>query len=477
MERSSPARCAAAGWRPATRSRVSPGTLRARIRGLQVHGVRVVAAAPGQRVAVNLRDVEPAQVARGTALAAPGTLPSATWLSVRLTSVPDAPALATTQTLRLLLGTVEVGARVRLLDRDRLEPGETAPAQLHCASPVSVPAGEHFIVRLASPAITVGGGVVLDPDTVRARRMSSPVLARLAMLAKGDPSAIVAGEVAASGVAGTGLARLARVAGLSAAHAARLLPGGEASILRGGEVVSVSALEALSRVLPRALSAYPAGVAPATLRSLVPRAGGAVLDEAVARLVSAGVLTREGACVRVSRPDQDRAAAHSAARLAAELAETLRAGGLSPPDLALLAPDLARRRLVQAMVREGLAVRAPDTVQKRDVLFHRDVIEEARRRLATLLSGDGLRVGEVGAALGISRKFSVPFAGIFRQHGLHATDRGTTGAARSWMSVSGVRGPLFGCLHTTSVAGPASSSACRAFRLPDCPRAQSSHKQ
>ena len=387
---------------------VAPGGMLARIRALQVHGARMASAGPGQRVAVNLRGIEPQQLGRGASLAAPGTLRPATWLSVRLTTMPDAPALATTQPVRLLLGTAEVDARLRLLDCDTLQPGQVALAQLRCAPTVSAPAHENFILRLASPAITIGGGVVLDPETVRLRRHSSQALSRLLRLAEADRAGIVAGEVTEAGLAGIGLARLARVAGCSPALAAGLVPMDRAVLLRGGEVVSLPALNALSTVLPRALAAHPAGAAPATLRALVPRAGAAVLDEAVIRLVASGVLARDGAAVRVARPDQDRATAQSASRLAAELAETLRASGLSPPDPAELAPDLARHRLLQALIRQGVIVRAPDLVQKREVLFHRDTIELARHQLSTLLTGDGLLVGEIGAALGISRKFSVP---------------------------------------------------------------------
>jgi selenocysteine-specific elongation factor len=42
-----------------------PSALRVRVRALQVHGAAVRMASPGQRVAVNLRGVEPAQVRRG----------------------------------------------------------------------------------------------------------------------------------------------------------------------------------------------------------------------------------------------------------------------------------------------------------------------------------------------------------------------------------------------------------------------------
>ncbi len=386
---------------------IAPAGAPARIRGLQVHGVRVAAAQPGQRVAVNLR-VEPAQVPRGAALTVPGTLPASSWLSVELRAVADAPALATTQTLHLLFGTEEVAARLRLLDRDVLEPGETALAQLRCAAPVSVPARERFILRSLSPVRTLAGGRVLDPQTRRERRHAPAMLARLGALAAEDPAGIVAGEVLRAGIAGIALSRLARVAGLSSARAAALLPPEEAVLTRSGEVVGRPALDALGQVLPRVLAVHAGGVTPERLQAMLPKAGRAVLDEAVARLVASGTLARDGAAIRVRHAARDRAAAEDAERLAAQLACTLRSAGLTPPDLAEIAPDVTRRRLVDRLVREGVVIRAPDRVQKREVFFHRETVESARHRLMTLLGGEGLLVGEIGAALGISRKFSVP---------------------------------------------------------------------
>ena len=105
---------------------IVPAASPVRVRGLQVHGARVNEASPGQRVAVNLRGIEPAQVPRGTALATPGLLPASAWITVELRAVQEAPALATGARLVLLIGTEEVGARLRLLDRDALEPGESA---------------------------------------------------------------------------------------------------------------------------------------------------------------------------------------------------------------------------------------------------------------------------------------------------------------------------------------------------------------
>ncbi len=387
---------------------IAPAGLPVRIRALQVHGRRVAAARPGWRVAVNLRGIEPSGVARGAALAAPGLLTASLWLSVRVQAVADAPALANAARLRLLFGTQEVGARLRLLDCDTLEPGSAAFAQLHCEAPVSVPARARFVLRTPSPLRTVAGGVVLDPQADRQRRHTAGALGRLAALAGMPPDGVIAVELARAGMAGSTVARLARLSGLGAAQTAAALAGQGAQVAKSGAAIGQDGFAALLTQLPRALAAHPDGMARAGLAGLVPDTPAALLDEAASRLLAAGTLAQEGARLRVPRPDQDARRANDLAVRAARLAVTLRAAGLTPPDPATLAPDLASRRLLDQLVRAGIVVRAPDRVQKREILFHRDAIEQARRTLAPLLGGEGLLVGDIGAALGISRKFSVP---------------------------------------------------------------------
>ncbi len=390
-----------------------PTATAARIRRLQVHGSAVTAAAPGQRVAVNLRGLEPGEVPRGMALAPRGLLHASSWLSAQVRSVADGPALRNGARLRLLVGTAETDARLRLLDRDELAPGETAPAQLRCAVPVAVPAREPFILRIHSPALTVGGGRILDAETIRAPRRNAGVLARLAVLAGAAWPDIVTGEVERAGAAGLALARLARLAGVSPAKAAHLLQPPRFVLTRAGVAVTRAALDGLVERLPSVLAgteaAHPAGLAREQLRALLPDAGAAVLDAAVAQLVGSGVLRQEGGTVRVRRAEQESVRARQEAAGAAVMAELVRRGGLTPPDLAEVAPDPQARRLLNQLLREGSVVRAPDHAQKREIYFHMDAIETARRRLAPLLAGgSGLLVKEAGAALGISRKYSVP---------------------------------------------------------------------
>jgi selenocysteine-specific elongation factor len=71
-------------------------------------------------------------------------------------------------------GAAETTAKVRLLDRDRLEPGESAFIQLVLNDPVALVNGDHFIIR--SPMDTLGGGKIVDSHTKRLRRHREAVI-------------------------------------------------------------------------------------------------------------------------------------------------------------------------------------------------------------------------------------------------------------------------------------------------------------
>jgi selenocysteine-specific elongation factor len=363
-------------------------------------------------VAVNLRGVPSNAVARGLALAPPDLLSPSTWLSVDLRSVAHGPALKTNARLRLLFGAMDVEVRLRLLDRETLEPGARAVAQLQTAAPVSAPARERFILRLPSPALTVAGGVVLDPEARRLRRGDPTLTADLERWIGGTPEEIVAGAIAASGQAGVPLVRLARVAGVSPSRVEAALPAAGA-LRTGARALSRNAFDALVldvlRLLVEQAEAQPNGLARRRIGLLMPGVGAEPLDAAIAALVAAGRLRQEGGVVRLApRAADEQARARQDEAMAMRLGEAFRVAALKPPDIAVAASTPAAKRGLDRLVRDGVVVRTYDRVQKREVLFHRDAVAEAQRRLAPLLAEPGLLVKDAGAALGISRKYSVP---------------------------------------------------------------------
>ena len=386
-----------------------PDRTRLRVRGLQVHRTQATRVAPGERVAVNLRGVSAATLGTGQALTAPNLLHPARWLSVELRMANGTPrALRSGEKLRLLFGTNELDARLRLLDGDTLATGSTV-AQLHCATPVTLPGRDGFILRTLSPPMTLAGGRVLDPAATRLRRHHAPALARLRALAGETPAETLARELAAAGETGRPLEALASLAGLAPAKAAATLQQLPALILRNRIVIRRQSFLELCERMRGIIAAFPDGTTRDVLDAELRAVSAGVLDEALARLISGQIVRQESGRLHLIRAEQEDSRNRRDAEAVAELATTLRRAGLTPPDARAVFADPAQRRAAENLLRDGTIVRAIDRVQKRELLFHRDAINAAQRLLAPKLAAPpGLLVSEAGALLGISRKYSVP---------------------------------------------------------------------
>ena len=167
---------------------VPPG-LEARVRNIQVHDDDVKEAKAGARVALNLSGLERDEVLRGSVVSTPGCYRQTDLLDVSVELLARAPRrIKNLDPVHFFLGTARVVARLLLLDRDELKPGESCPAQCRLDRPLVAERGDPFVIRSYSPMTTIGGGKVLDPYPSRHRRFRNEVIDRLREL-KQDPTA------------------------------------------------------------------------------------------------------------------------------------------------------------------------------------------------------------------------------------------------------------------------------------------------
>jgi selenocysteine-specific elongation factor len=380
-----------------------------RVRAVQVHGANVPAALPGQRVALNLRDVDSDELQRGMVLAVADTLALSDWLTISIQSVASAPPLTNGMRLTALLGTSELEVRLRLLDRDVLAAGESGFAQLHCAQPVAMPAGEHVVLRLASPPQTVAGGKVLEPETRRLRRKTVAILKRLKDLNDLPTLELLNAEVQREARAGTSLSCLSQLSSLTTSRVVELLRDLPVVIGKSGLVVWKADVEKLLARIPALLAAHATGLTHDKLLAALPGASIAVLDEMLARLQARKLIVERGKQYFIPKPDEDRARVDQETHLMTQLAERLRRDGLTPPLPAEIINSPQSKRAIERLLRDGVIVRAVDRAKGKELFFHRDAIEQAQQVLAPLLTNaPGLLVTDIAAALGISRKFCMP---------------------------------------------------------------------
>ncbi len=162
-----------------TVSVVPPG-LEARVRNIQVHDHDVAEAKAGSRVALNLSGVDKSKVIRGSVISSPGYYRQTALVDASVELLTRAPRpLKNMDPVHFFLGTVRTVARLLLLDRDQIKPGESAIVQCRLERPMVAERGDSFVIRSYSPMTTIGGGTILDPYPSRHRRFREPVIARL----------------------------------------------------------------------------------------------------------------------------------------------------------------------------------------------------------------------------------------------------------------------------------------------------------
>jgi selenocysteine-specific elongation factor len=102
-----------------------------------------------------------------------------------------------------------------LLDRDTLEPGETAMIQVRLEGPVVCVRDDRFVIRSYSPVRTLGGGRVVNPAPPKHKRFRKESIERIERLHDADPESLIAAYIEMSGFEERSFAELKVLTSLS----------------------------------------------------------------------------------------------------------------------------------------------------------------------------------------------------------------------------------------------------------------------
>lgn len=162
-----------------------------RVRGIQSHNKSVDNIFSGHRAAINIQGIDHHQIERGFVLATRGYFKPAKLITCFVSMLPSAPDLVYNARVRVHIGTGEHLARIRLIGKDKLLPGESSVAQLVFDGEIAVGFQDRFIIRQYSPMITIGGGTVIDVQPKPLRKKDKDFAKLIAPLENVDiPSAL-----------------------------------------------------------------------------------------------------------------------------------------------------------------------------------------------------------------------------------------------------------------------------------------------
>ena len=419
------------------RVEIMPEAREVRVRSMQEHGVAVGRVQAGDRAAINLAGVEQGQIERGDLLVAPEAFRPTQMLDVRLRLLQSSPMSIEPRTrVRLHLGTREIMARVVLPERKPLEPGEESVVQLRLEAPLVAAWGDRFVVRRYSPALTIGGGTVLDPHPAKHRRFDADLLDHLRVLECGELRQVVERWILAVddrlkserdllGELGIGPERLQEVLGelVAAGMVVRVDSEGRAQLLhssvrgRWGEWIE-AALADFHRSEP-----LKPGLRREELRNLSARYAQPELFDCVLRhLVDEGRVAMDGAVVRAASHGIRFTPEEEATRT--EIEKRLNTTAFTDiPDAAGLARALAvEQQQVEALLR---ALQELEVVVSLEggLLVHREALVLVQDRLRAYLQADGeITVAQFRELIGSNRKYAMALLGYFDAAGFTARD-------------------------------------------------------
>ena len=379
-----------------------------RIRGLQTHKKGQTEAQPGTRVAANIINVSQDEVARGEVLTTEGWLRPTDAMDVRLRVITDAPhALRHNMFVTVHTGSSEVVGRLRLLEQDTLEPGESGWAQIKLDAPLAVVKGDYYVIR--SNRTTLGGGNIVETHARRHRRRDAQTIERLAMMELGSTQDVLLKTIETSEPSEFG--ELINRANMDAdtvkseleamAADSLIVPLGSANIGRGSVLFTAGGWNGVSEKSQQALEAYyrqfplRRGAPKEELRSRLGMTA-QVFNLAFARLQQQEVVEEDGALARL--PGYEPTLSDEQNEQVDAYIRTLESEPFSPPTDA--PPD---DEVLNLLDEQGRVVRVSETV-----VYSAAAYTEIVEIISEYIRENGeISVANVRDVLGTSRKYAL----------------------------------------------------------------------
>ena len=385
---------------------ILPKGQRVNIRGLQTHKQKIETALPGSRVAVNMGGIAVEELQRGMVLTTTGCLAPTRFIDVRIRAVSALEQPIThNKSITFHTGASEVTGKIRLLDKDKLIPGESGWAQLLLTTPVAVSRSDLFIIR--SSTGTLGGGTIIDTKARRHRRFQQSVIDSLESREKGSSDEILLATLEANEPSEfRSLFTLCNLSPEESEKALETLTIDNRVLMFGSKgprslLVSIGGWNRLISETHKSIETYHVqfplrlGMPKEELRSRL-KIASQRFNDVLEKLASEGILVEEGALVKL--PSHEIMLSQKQQSQVDALLASLKQNPYSPTGVELPEPEL-----LNALAEKQLVVKMSD-----NVIFDASAYNEMVARVIDHLKANGkITIAEVRDMFTTSRKYAL----------------------------------------------------------------------
>lgn len=400
-----------------------PQGIPVRVRSLHAQNQASEVAVAGDRCAVNItsNEIELEDIHRGNWLTQnAGQATDRVDIALRL-SQDESRALSHWTPVHIHTAANHMTGRVALLEPGKIEPGETGLAQLIFEPPVNLCFGDRVILRDQAATRTIGGGVIINPDSPKRGRAKPERVEHLSQL---DPDNQIKSIVHQLTSAAAGIRRnaLERVYNLASEELEGILADHPCERLGDNLLITKNHLEsARASLLEKTTSWHEAnsgksGLPKSQMQKLVRGWSSNLLDAVIGRLIDDGDLEQrgnqlnvKGFGVELSKKEQ---------KIWSEAEPLLKADPTKPPVLHELAKSLnidpkALERVLIQIVKTGQLVRP---IKNRFFLV--EGIDALKAALPVASHNDTFTVQQYRDATGIGRNLCIEILEYFDRLGI-----------------------------------------------------------
>ena len=406
-----------------------PHSLKGRVKTIQVYKRNSDTATVGQCSAINIPQWDHKVITRGNVVSVGEYFSPQKWFLCKLQILPHGRIrLKNGIEIKFHTGTSDLVATMYLLEGNSVTAGQECLAQFRLTGPVVAGPGDRFIVRTLSPVQTVGGGVIVEAIPEKLQRNRPDVLQDARERAKAVTSAkdfveycIKTAKDFAAGETELSLRT-------------KLLPGPAreivAELIRGAGVMEIGPKLYIHRDCASELQKRLLGIlsefhrtqpeSPGIETEQLYESSGlrkVVFDGIIKLLISqAKVVERKQ---RLALPEHREVFSQEEQKLLERVESLFRSHSFSPPLRQEAidqtpAPAQQTEKILRILIEQGRLVQV-----ERDLLFHCDAVEQARRILVSFIKKEGmLESVKFKYLLDTSRKFAIPLLDYFDRIGV-----------------------------------------------------------
>jgi selenocysteine-specific elongation factor len=164
------------------------------VRRLERHGKEVPGVMAGDRASINLVGLDKAAFKKGK-IVSDRILNETKIMDAKLELFETSPVFGLWSQVIFFTGTYEKSAKIHLIDKNKMNAGETGLVQIHLQEPCVLRHGDRFVLRTSSNDMTLGGGEVIDIAPLHHRRRPGKLVTKMTAIARGKLPELISHEV------------------------------------------------------------------------------------------------------------------------------------------------------------------------------------------------------------------------------------------------------------------------------------------